>query len=256
VLGLIVAGVAVLVVAGDDQGTAELGGAILSGGIVGGAFVLVERMLNAAARKRNHQDRLRQQLESGEVFPAMNLAGEDLAGLYLPNRVFFGAVLNHANLRDAQLLFGDLRHIEATGASFAGADLSGVNLSNACLSEADFTDANMRDCGLRDADLTGATLRDTVLLRADLSGADLRGADLKGVTLDGVRCVNTRWPDGFEPPESTSETRDHSQRTLIPYLVYQKEQETRKRVRSDDLDPGLTGESPQHEVPESRDSAK
>ena len=231
VLGLIAAGAAILAVAGENPSRAELGGAILSGGIVGGAFVVVERMLNAAAGKRNDLDRLRRQLENAESFPAIDLSNKDLSALYLPNRVLFDAVMTNANLAKATLLFSDLRHVAASHANFTGTDLSGANLSDATLTSADLTGADLTDAGLRNADLTQATLTGARLVRADLRGADLSGArlhqaDLTGANLTGVTCEGTVWPEGFDLRKHKGQKgTDLSHLTLIDYLEYRKREE-------------------------------
>jgi hypothetical protein len=52
---------------------------------------------------------------------------------------------------------------------------------------------------LQEADFEGSTLDDVNLSGADLSGAKLRGVKgVKNLTWDS----DTKWPDGFVPPES------------------------------------------------------
>lgn len=72
-----------------------------------------------------------------------------------------------------------------------GADLRDANLSGAYLRDADLSDAylsgaNLSGANLRGAYLSGAYLRGANLSGADLSGADLRGADLRDANLRGA----------------------------------------------------------------------
>ena len=147
----------------------ELGGALVSGVVLSGAFLVAERRLEAEDRKheertvaRQHeleertaesQTRERYQLALGM---ADDLRGRTLAGL---------------NLSGLTLTLKDL----------TGANLTGANLGKANLTEANLTEANLHGANLGRANLTGANLT-----KADMTGADLGGANLGGANLTGA----------------------------------------------------------------------
>ena len=77
-------------------------------------------------------------------------------------KAIIDAVMNGANLREADLY----------GANLRGANLREVDLRGADLYGADLYGANLRGANLREADLRGADLYEADLRRADLRGAD------------------------------------------------------------------------------------
>lgn len=99
--------------------------------------------------------------------------------------------------------------IDLAGQNLSGLDLSGDNFLEAILTETDLSSTRFEGSNLARADLSDADLSDAVLAQAVLTGANLAGANLTGVVLtdvvlDGI-CHDgrTRWPENFEPPEST-----------------------------------------------------
>lgn len=84
--------------------------------------------------------------------------------------------LHEADLRKADLTYGNLYRAELFYANLSGADLSGASMLEASLITAD----------LSDADLAGAQMNRTELTFADLSGANLAGNDLTTSLMDGA----------------------------------------------------------------------
>ena len=251
VASVIAAGIVLTNGFSDESLGAALGTALLGGGVVGGAFVLVESMLLGAADRRSKSDALRRQLQSGEHFPAIDLAGQDLERLYLPNRILFRAELTSTRLRGASLQFCDLRwsigpRADLSEADLSGADLSDTTLNGANLSGADLSDTSLRRADLRDADLRGALLRRTDLQGANLTGADLAGATVEGCIIDGTllpmlldpsgwRSVRhsptTSWPRGVEIPPSTDiQHANISSMDLLAYLEYRQKVDSDKQA--------------------------
>lgn len=207
----------------------ELGLALLSGGIVGGALVAVESSLARAAAEQGERTAFLQQLTTTGDLNGIDLADQRLAGVYLPGRAMVAARMRGTDLRGAMAVFGDLRHadlrdalldgIDLRGSTIAFARAPGVRLADARLDDADLSDADLTGASLAGASLVEARLQRTTLLGADLSGARLarcylEGADLTGASLDGTTIeevqydANTRWPDGFTPPPSTAVVQD------------------------------------------------
>lgn len=106
-----------------------------------------------------------------------------------------GALLNYANLCDADLEGADL-----TGALIGVAALAGANLTNANL-----TDAKMAQCDLRATTVRGANLTNADLRFANLEGVDLTDAILKGTWLEGA---NRKGVTGM--PQGQAYTHDDS----------------------------------------------
>lgn len=241
VLGLIVVGTTTAAVAEFGSLWRDLGLAVVSGGVVGGALVSVESLLVGAAEARSKHESLLSQLSSTMDLNGIDLSGRNLEGLYLPGRAMVAARLVETTLSGTKLYFSDLRHADLRGASLRGADLSGSTLAFADLRGADLTDAVLDDADLSDArldeaDLRGAVLRRGRLQRSTLEGASLRnafieatfldGADLSSTKLEGLvlRDVEydgtTRWPDGFAPPATVTVVQDDiSSMNLTDYLV-------------------------------------
>ena len=106
-----------------------------------------------------------------------------LNGADLRDADLLNAVLSGANLHNANLLNADLRGADLLRAVLSGADLRGADLREADLSGADLRDADLRGTDLRKADLRNANLREANLRGAYLLNADLRGADFRGAYL-------------------------------------------------------------------------
>ena len=136
-----------------------------------------------------------------------NFQGIELIGAKLN-----GAILNDANLSQAELMLASLNEacLEKTqlqesylsgadliGAYLQQAELTGADLIGSDLTDADLTDASLISCNLGGACLKNTNLRGANLSEAVLVGADLRGADLTnaiilgcnfyGANLDGVQ---------------------------------------------------------------------
>ena len=142
----------------------------------------------------------------------INLAGLDLAGVWLPGadlvNVWFmdadlaaamldHALLYHACLRDADLTRAHLDSADLTDAVLENADLSRADLKNANLTEAFFGNANLTRADLNDANLTDAFFGNANLTCADLGNSDLTRAHFDGVDLTGAHLG----PDALAVPE-------------------------------------------------------
>lgn len=141
----------------------ELGGALVSGVVLSGAFLAAERRLEAEDRKHEErvaakQTRAQYQLALGmaDTLAGRELSGLDLSGLKLPDRDLTGTKLRYTDLFNADL----------GGANLAGADLAGADLTKANLHHANLTRANLMTAKIAGAELEGA----------DLSWADLSNA--------------------------------------------------------------------------------
>lgn len=147
---------------------------LVAGLVVAGGSLSVQANLDD---QRSEREALRENLrfvreralgtDVTRPFRFMNLTGQNLSGLELPDADFSGATLVGVNLAGADL----------TGAKLGDADLSGANLINARLDKAGLVRANFTD-----ADLTGATLDAETGGLANYSGANLRGAFLLGAS--------------------------------------------------------------------------
>jgi uncharacterized protein YjbI with pentapeptide repeats len=253
--GLIAIGTAVSLSAGAGSVGRDLGLAILSGGIVGGALVTVESLLASAADKRSAAASLRMMLSTTTDLNGIDLSGEQLAEMYLPGRAlvaaelsnaeFTGTKLPFADLRFAQLRAADLRNVDLRGATLAGADLTGADLRGALLDDADISDAV-----LAGADLRGATLRDVRAQRTRFGNATvtaaqfdnvfLEGADLSEVagtlTLQGAAQYDetTRWRPEFDPPDRVAVRQEPiSEMDLAMYLAYRQRRDAALRFHAE-----------------------
>ncbi len=138
----------------------ELGGALVSGVVLSGAFLAAERRLGVEDRR--HEERTAANLMRSQYQLALGMAdslarrelsGLDLSGLQLPNR----------DLRECGLRHTDLFESDLTGANLSGADLHGADLTFGVLKGAQLINANLicatlSGSDLQDADLTGANL--------------------------------------------------------------------------------------------------
>ncbi len=242
VLTVVSAGVAVAAVAADGTVWRELALALVSGGVVGGAFVSVEVLLAGASEARSEHDALVTQLSSTGGLDGIDLSERELRGLYLPGRSLVAARLVGAHLEETKLYFGNLRHADLHHAFLNGADLSGSTAAFADLRQADLRDAVLMDvdlshCALGGADLRGAVLTNGRLQQASLAGAKLAGfvvrnsflegadfsaAEIGGAVLEGNRYdATTLWPNGYVPAPSVEVTQeDFASMDLPAYLAW------------------------------------
>ncbi len=91
VAALVAAGIVIAAVAAADSLWRELGLALLSGGVVGGALTAVEYVLAGAADARSDHNALLAQLSSTIDLNGIDLSGRDLRRLYLPGRAAVAA---------------------------------------------------------------------------------------------------------------------------------------------------------------------
>ena len=122
--------------------------------------------------------------------PAFGFSEADIATLNAtgscPGCDLSGAVLSHADLRDAELSGADLTH----------ADLTSVDLRRANLPYANLFRADLRGANLSDANLYSADLREAVLDQANLDEADLSRAHHAGISMAGAYFCKTVMPNG------------------------------------------------------------
>jgi hypothetical protein len=95
----------------------------------------------------------------------------DLAGAALPGAYLRRALLDRADLTDANLINVDLSGADLTDAQLRGANLFAANLSEASLRGVDLSYAN-----LSGANLTGADLSNAILRRCGVHGTDFSSA--------------------------------------------------------------------------------
>lgn len=160
----------------------ELGGALVSGVVLSGAFLVAERRLEREdqrheERTAERQTRAQYQLALGmaETLADRDLSGLDLSGLQLIGRDFTASRFSKANLQRT--------------------NLQRANLTRAYLYRADLTRAYLTEANLTEAFLWGA----------NLSGANLEKANLTGANLHLVKwkpSQRPKWPEGFDPPEN------------------------------------------------------
>lgn len=241
---LVAIGTVISLGAGAGSVGRDLGLAILSGGIVGGALVTVESLLVSAADARSSAASLRTMLSTTADLNGIDLAGEQLSDLYLPGRALVaaqlcdtdlsGSKLPFADLRYAQLQRANLQNADLRGSTLVGADLTGANLRGAQLDDADLSDATFDRADLSDVSLIDARAQQSHFGAADMTGAHLdnmylQGADLSAVTgkFEVAGPVefddSTRWPASFDPPPSAAVIQEPiSQMDLAAYLAYRR----------------------------------
>jgi hypothetical protein len=156
----------------------ELGTALIGGGIVATAILVLEQSLSQRQQKRD----LQLQLGLRDDFRGIDLRGVDLSGSYLAGKNFRGA---------------DLR----------GADLRGTNVS----------DANLTNTRLDRVDLRGAIMGEPPLYPSDNlmpSDALFPSSGLPdaitndGTNFDGTKYdASTKWPSHITNPEELGEIK-------------------------------------------------
>lgn len=149
------------------------------------------------------------------------LSDGTLRELFLVRGSLSQANLWRADLRDAELMYGDfqganlhkanLARAKLWEANFADAELmetnlSGANLHHANLQRAKLWDADLRQASLDYADLRGANLRHADLQDALLIHARLHGVEFLGANLAGVRLVNAEFDETTILPDGTKWT--------------------------------------------------
>lgn len=172
-----------MLVATADAGDAvhlEIGGALISGVVLSGAFLLVERRIEEVTTERQTRDQYQLDLAMERDLTDRDLSGLKLAQLQLSDRDLTGPRLARSNLSKTRLSRSTLRR----------ADLWEANLSGAHLwKQTTFA-----------ADLGRANLTDAILSGADLTEAKLNEADLTGARWNPD--VPPKWPEGFDPPKN------------------------------------------------------
>lgn len=204
VIGLV--GFGSLLVPGDSRPTLvearlELGGALLSGVLLSGAFLVAERRLEREDRDHDERAAERQlraqyQLALGmaESLAGRDLSGLDLSGLRLPGRDLRGTRLSFAILSNANLSQADLNGALLDGADLTGADLGAANSLLLLMEGGDVASSGETlGANLGMADLYAAELVGTKFVGADLSGADLRGADVSGANFLMANLAEVQW---------------------------------------------------------------
>jgi uncharacterized protein YjbI with pentapeptide repeats len=120
----------------------------------------VERILDTET------DDLFKLLEAVDLDPKIDLAGADLRGLTLTNRVW--------------------REFDLAGTNFSGANVDGGDFSQAKLSGAEFSDASAQNANFFQADLTQASFRRCDLTGSDFTQATMTATDFGNAKLDRV----------------------------------------------------------------------
>lgn len=150
----------------------EIGGALVSGAVIGAFILLWEEHLERARERR--EDRLATEQAERDEWTALliQLAGRtELDGLNMAGRDLHNIVLDQAKLR--------------------GSVLGAADLQSAYLTGADLTDADLLGTDLRYSTMTSAVLVGAKLVNTKLAGADLRNADLSGVDLSKAKISRT-----------------------------------------------------------------
>ena len=134
---------------------------------------------------------------TGTHFIKPILDGANFSGAKAESVNFIEASCEQAVFKDAELT--NVRFPKS--ANLKGADFSGAVLDNANMMEADLTgatfmkaslkNANLMQANLNHADLTGITARNASFMKADLSDAKMIGANLMEANLKSARLVRT-----------------------------------------------------------------
>ncbi len=147
----------------------------------------------------------RANIDGGRLVGVVLTPNSELSGASLIEAILVDGDLSEASLINTDLTNADLHGARLCGANLAGAKLAGANLSNAVLTGIDFSDANGTWIAQEGAPDVGFVVRGKVnLSRADLAGADLTGAsNLDAAMLYDIYYDNTtKWPAGFSPQPS------------------------------------------------------
>lgn len=136
-----------------------------------------------------------------------NLLGADLSGAWLGGCTCQGGHLVNVDLRGARVIESDFSSSDLSWADFRKAVLDEVDLRGTTLWSADFRGVRQPVVDFRGADVAGADWRGVDLSHVDLSGADWGDGDITGplCPAEAVFDDDTRWPDGYLPPEPDQE---------------------------------------------------
>jgi uncharacterized protein YjbI with pentapeptide repeats len=157
----------------------------------------------------------------------------NLEGVTFTRANLNSAIAEHSNFNGARLTDANANQFFAPNSSFVnsnwfqvtatacqceGGDFAGANLASANLSRGSFVGCRFDGASLVHAILSRAIFRDAHFGDADVRFADFSRTHLGGADLSRVRNIDeasffkvyhdeaTRWPEGFEPPESAAET--------------------------------------------------
>ncbi|MGL5827353.1 MAG: pentapeptide repeat-containing protein [Nocardioides sp.] len=149
-------------------------------------------------------------------FAGMDLAHQNLRGLFLSGADFRGANLSGADLSGANLIGAKFGNANLQSAKFVGADLSDAKFVNTNLKSTKFVRANLTTARFGSAridaatDFSLATLTSARFSRTDLSHADFTGLDEDqlpqadpNASREGfIACSDNGpiWPKGFDVP--------------------------------------------------------
>jgi hypothetical protein len=147
--------------------SSDLGTALIGGGVVAIAVLLLERSFAKETARRD----LLLQLSQAEELRGIDLSGEDLSDFYLPQKV-----LAHSRFRKANL---------------KGANLSGAQLAFADLREADLRDAKLDATGLWPKETQFPS--DEPFPRPYIPDANLESVSLQGAAYS----PETTWPQDW-----------------------------------------------------------
>lgn len=192
VLILVASGIAFIIFSTAQSASSEIGIALITGGVTGFVFLVVQSVMAKAAER----ERLLLYLSTVQNLTGVDLHAKSLNGLNLVGKVMPAADLSDAVLRNARFAGADLRwstlhRSDLRGSTFAYANLNDTNLRGTRLECVDLRRATFRDAGLDGA----------MFDRADLAGADLEGAELGECIFRRVHYdYATRWPTGYTPP--------------------------------------------------------
>lgn len=128
----------------------------------------------------------------------------NLSGTDFRNARFQQCSLDNLLLDDAEFAHAHFIRCAMVAANFSSALVQTAIFDQCDLRGANFRDRNLLNASLTNCNLSGASFRNAVLQRADFSGSDLSGANFAGASYDHA----TIWPDGFQPPENTFDSKE------------------------------------------------
>ncbi|MHA4740419.1 pentapeptide repeat-containing protein [Dyadobacter sp. MSC1_007] len=138
---------------------------------------------------------------------AVDLQGNDFAGVVLHHGKFKASALRGANFSGADLTGSQFQAIDAREANFDGANLTECNFSATDLTNATFRKsvltgttlemsgqgAKFIDANLMNAQFTKADLRKTIFENCAFDGVDFNRCDLRGLSFDGQTFQGVRF---------------------------------------------------------------
>lgn len=170
------------VLAGADLSCADLRGADLAGADLRGAVLTGADLTGADL--------------AGAILSGADLTGADLEcvrfdGASLVGTKLYRACGLYASFENAVMDGADMREAELDDCSMDKARLRGADLCGAAMNSAKMKMADLSGAKFADAQLEGAVMTGAVFTKADLSGADLSGADLTRAQLSGAILTGT-----------------------------------------------------------------